>query len=74
MDTTGPNATFAHGRSMRCERHVAWPQLFKGVADAVTLLGTAVLTVKRLGERPRLGYSLPAKREGDTDFSPAFCA
>lgn len=73
MDTTGPNATFDHGRSMRCERHVAWPQLFR-VADAVTLLGTAVLTVKRLGERPRLVYSLPAKCEGDTDFSRAFCA
>lgn len=24
MDTTGPNATFAHGRSMRCERDVVW--------------------------------------------------
>lgn len=72
MDTTGPNATFAHGRSMRCERHVVWLQLLKAWPTPTCCWERPSLTVSRLGERLRLGYPLPAKREGDIDFSPAF--
>lgn len=74
MDTAGPNATFVHCRSIRCERRRGIASASKCVADADMLLGKAVLPVRRLGERPRLGFSIPAKREGDIDFSPAFCA
>lgn len=73
MDTTGPNATIAHGRSMRCERHVVWLQLLKAWPTPTCCWERPSLTVSRLGERLQLGYPLPAKREGDIDFSPAFC-